>query len=73
MVHDKGKLEPYSVLEKGKKVSFGSDTPLHTSLALFLITSPFSFNLFLKIHFVPMTFLSFGRKSSTVESCSILA
>jgi len=27
MVHDKGKLEPYSVLEKGKKVSFGSDTP----------------------------------------------
>jgi len=28
MTGDKGKLESYSVLEKGKKVSFGNDTPV---------------------------------------------
>ena len=28
MTSDKEKLEPYSVLEKGKKVSFGNDTPV---------------------------------------------
>ena len=54
-----------SSLATGAKVSSKSIPscwayPLQTSLALFLITSPFSFNLFLKIHFVPMTFLSFG-------------
>ena len=27
MTGDKEKLESYSVLEKGKKVSFGNDTP----------------------------------------------
>jgi len=27
MIGDKEKLESYSVLEKGKKVSFGNDTP----------------------------------------------
>lgn len=33
---------------------------MHTSLALFLVTSPFSFNLYLNTHFVPIKFLSLG-------------
>jgi len=39
--------------------------PLHNSLALFLVTSASSFSLFLKTHFLPITFLSLGRGTSS--------
>lgn len=42
--------------------------PLHTSLALFRVICTFSSSLFLKIHLVPITFLSFGLGTSSQVS-----
>ena len=39
--------------------------PLYTSLALFLITYPSSFNLFFMTHFGPIAFLSLGLDTSS--------
>lgn len=39
--------------------------PLNTSLALFLVTYPYAFILFLNTHFIPITFLSLGLGTSS--------
>jgi hypothetical protein len=39
--------------------------PLQTSITLFRTTFPYSFNLFLNTHFVPIMFLSLGLGKSS--------
>ena len=62
-----------SILATGANVSSKSIPsiwayPLHTNLALFLVTCPSSFNLFMKTHFVQITFLFFGLGTNSQVS-----